>query len=251
MSEIEPFDFNGSDVRVLMIDREPWWVTADVCAVLGIVNARDAATRLDSDDVGSADVVDSAGRRNPNTNIVNESGLYELIIRSDKPEARVFRRWITSEVLPQIRETGRYAPADNDRARAVALARHVIALDEELSRAVGQLAIAAPKVESFDAYISAPDWTTNRDVAKILFPAVEEGPNTLLWHCEALGILYRNGADRHLTPYQEFVKYVRSHNVRGTGRARKRLFPEIQWSAEGVEWIYRKLRKAGVEVVRP
>jgi prophage antirepressor-like protein len=96
MSEITPFDFQGNSVRVITIDGEPWWVAADVCAAVGIVDARDP-------------VVDSAGRRNPTTWVINESGLYELIIRSDKPEARSFRRWVTAEVLPQIRKTGSYS----------------------------------------------------------------------------------------------------------------------------------------------
>lgn len=114
IGSVVPFDFGGLRVRVILRDGEPWWVAADVCAVLEIVNVSDALSRLDEHDIGQAEVVDSAGRRNPNARIVNESGLYELVIRSDKPAARPFRRWVTSEVLPAIRKTGSYAIAPRD-----------------------------------------------------------------------------------------------------------------------------------------
>ncbi len=109
MSEITPFQFGTHPVRVVTIDGEPWWVAADVCSVLGIIDVRDAVNRLYSDDRVQTPVVDSAGRINPNTWAINESGMYELVIRSDKPNAREFRRWITSEVLPEIRRTGSYS----------------------------------------------------------------------------------------------------------------------------------------------
>lgn len=105
-----PFTFQGSDVRTLQINGVPWFVVNDVCRILEISNPRDVASRIDSRWVGSADVTDSLGRTRA-TNIVNEPGLYELIFRSDKPEAKTFRTWIFEEVLPQIRKTGQYAPA--------------------------------------------------------------------------------------------------------------------------------------------
>lgn len=109
MSELTPFNFEGHDVRVLIIDDEPWWVVNDVCAVLGIADSRTVVQRLDEEDVAQARVLTPGGVQQ--TNIVNESGLYELIFRSDKPAAKAFRRWVTSEVLPQIRRTGGYAAA--------------------------------------------------------------------------------------------------------------------------------------------
>jgi anti-repressor protein len=103
------FEFHGASVRTVMKKGEPWWVAADVCAVLEIENPRDAIRkRLEKDDVDLVYTLRSNGRPYQMT-VVNEPGLYELIIRSDKPQARPFRRWITSEVLPQIRRTGRYS----------------------------------------------------------------------------------------------------------------------------------------------
>lgn len=108
MSEIMPFNYGDRAVRTVMIDGEPWFVAVDVCAILDIRDASDAVRRLDEDDRGLARVTDQLGRPQQ-TNIINESGLYELVIRSDKSEAKVFRRWITREVLPSIRRQGYYA----------------------------------------------------------------------------------------------------------------------------------------------
>ena len=104
MSDIEIFNFESHDVRVVLIDGEPWWVVNDVCAAIGIGNPRMAAERLDPDDVSQADVIDSMGRKQ-STNVVNEGGLYDLILRSDKPTARPFRKWVT-EKIKELRKYG-------------------------------------------------------------------------------------------------------------------------------------------------
>lgn len=104
------FVFNSVKIRTAIIDGEPWFVAKDVCEVLGIANSRDAVAELDKDEritVGNPDGNPRAG--NPLTfNAVNESGLYALIFKSRKPEAKAFRKWVTSEVLPTIRKTGEY-----------------------------------------------------------------------------------------------------------------------------------------------
>lgn len=112
MSEITPFNFNGHAVRVIIIDGEPWWVAADVCEALEISNVTQAVGRLDEADLCQAEV--SSGGQGRSVNVINESGLYELIVRSDKPAAKPFRRWVTTEVLPSIRKTGGYLPVQFD-----------------------------------------------------------------------------------------------------------------------------------------
>ena len=91
-------------MRTVGIDGEPWFVAADVCAALSIANSRDAATRLDEDKKGVATIDTLGGRQELGT--VNESRLYSLILGSRKPEAKRFKKWVTSEVLPAIRKTG-------------------------------------------------------------------------------------------------------------------------------------------------
>jgi hypothetical protein len=104
---IVPFDFGGREVRTVAINNEPWFNIGDLCAVLGIQNPRDvAAKNLDSEDV--AKIYVSSGGQQRKVWFTNEPGLYQLILRSNKPDARVFKRWITREVLPSIRKTGRF-----------------------------------------------------------------------------------------------------------------------------------------------
>lgn len=103
----EDEDHHFTNVRTKQINGEIWFVVNDVCACLGIGNGRHTITRLDPQDVITSDVLDS-NRRTQKTNMTNESGLYELIFHSRKPEARRFKRWVTKEVLPTIRKTGGY-----------------------------------------------------------------------------------------------------------------------------------------------
>jgi len=97
-------DGNAHAFRSLMIEGDPWFVAADVCSVLGIKNNSDAIKRLDDDEKASFNLGLSGGE----TNIVNESGLYSLILGSRKPEAKAFKKWVTAQVLPSIRKTGSY-----------------------------------------------------------------------------------------------------------------------------------------------
>jgi len=105
-AEIIPFDFEEQAVRIIMQDDEPWFIAADVCRVLELGNTSQALTRLDEDEKGvtTNDTLGGAQRMS----IINESGLYALVLTSRKEQAKRFRKWITSEVLPAIRRTGRY-----------------------------------------------------------------------------------------------------------------------------------------------
>lgn len=122
-AQIIPFDFEEQAVRVIMRGEDPWFVAADVCRVLGIVNSRDAVARLDDDEratinlnsVGKTD----ANRGNPNATIISESGLYALVLRSNGATTpgtvqHRFRKWVTAEVLPSIRKTGAYVAPGMD-----------------------------------------------------------------------------------------------------------------------------------------
>ena len=93
-------------VRTVIIKGEPWFVLADVCKALEISNSRMVASRLDSDELMSVKLT-SGGQRREMT-VVSESGLYAVILRSDKPQAKPFRKWVTTEILPTIRRTGGY-----------------------------------------------------------------------------------------------------------------------------------------------
>lgn len=108
MGDLVPFEFEGKTLRVVGTTACPLFPAVDVCSVLGHSNARKAVADLvDEDDVTAGDIIDSVGRIQK-TNLVNESGLYALIFGSRRPEAKRFKRWVTHEVLPAIRKTGRY-----------------------------------------------------------------------------------------------------------------------------------------------
>ncbi|MBK8508985.1 MAG: Bro-N domain-containing protein [Candidatus Competibacteraceae bacterium] len=106
MSSIVTFNFVAQRVRIVMRGNEPWFVAADVCEALTIANSRMALDRLDDDEKGVSSIDTPGG--NQELSIINESGLYSLILTSRKPEAKKFKKWVTSEVLPAIRKTGRY-----------------------------------------------------------------------------------------------------------------------------------------------
>lgn len=93
-------------IRTVVKDGEPWFVLADICKVLEISNSRMVAGRLDAEELMSVKLTSGGQRREMTT--VSESGLYIVILRSDKPQAKPFRKWVTTEVLPTIRRTGGY-----------------------------------------------------------------------------------------------------------------------------------------------
>lgn len=105
-NELQIFNYQSKEVRTVIIDGEPWFVLKDVCAILGIGNSRMVFDRLDDDEKGVSRIDTPGGPQE--TSIINESGLYNVILRSDKPEAKPFRKWVTGKVLPSIRKTGSY-----------------------------------------------------------------------------------------------------------------------------------------------
>lgn len=107
MNGLQVFSYEGKEVRTVRRGSESWWVLRDVCDVLDLTTPARVAERLEEDEVSQTHLIDSIGRRQE-TIIVSESGLYNVILRSDKPEARKFKRWVTHEVLPSIRRHGAY-----------------------------------------------------------------------------------------------------------------------------------------------
>lgn len=144
---------NSEDVNTVVSNDEngvAWFVLSDVCAVLEISNPRNAKARLNSEDVNTVHIMDGK-RGNPNVTVVNESGLYDVVLDSRKPQARTFRRWITSEVVPALRATGQYtvpghpatqpapAPAVDPEALSVAVSAAVSQVLEPMSRVASAL----------------------------------------------------------------------------------------------------------------
>lgn len=156
-NEIMPFNFDGNDVRVIIIDGDPWFVGADVARTLGYGNSTDALNRhVDEDDrMNTVAFHDSITRGNPHTTIINESGLYALVFGSKLPAAKKFKRWITSEVIPTIRKTGSYSSLSGlspDELELQRIEEYRQAVLERM-RVRAELELAAPKATRYDMLI--------------------------------------------------------------------------------------------------
>lgn len=175
-TEIQTFNFNTAPLRTL-IDKngDPWFVAKDVCNILEISNPSDALQSLDDDEktnLGNSYVWPEPGRR---PLIISEPGLYRLVMRSRKPEAKDFQRWVTHEVLPTIRKTGGYistVEADLDEdilAKAVLIAQKTIDLKNQQLRAKDeQIMELEPKAKALDTFTDVEDRLLVRDAAKVL-----------------------------------------------------------------------------------
>jgi anti-repressor protein len=166
-TEVIPFSFDGNAVRVIMRNGEPWWVLADVCKVLEISNPRDAASRLDDDEKDGVGITDAIGREQQTT-VINESGLYSVILTSRKEAAKRFKKWVTADVVPTIRKTGSYGLAAPQMSPAELMARALLAANDTLNEQRALISEMQPKVEALDRIASADGSFCFRDAAKML-----------------------------------------------------------------------------------
>lgn len=161
-------------VRAVMLEGEPWFVAADVCRALGIGNSSDAVKRLDDDEHALVSI-EGLSRGNDKANIINEPGLYGLVLASRKPEAKAFKRWITHEVIPEIRKTGGYVAGqemmDDDQLLANALMvaqRKIAERNKQLEAANAKIQADAPKVLFAETVEKAETCISIGTLAKIL-----------------------------------------------------------------------------------
>lgn len=174
MTGIELFQADNWSVRVVDVDGEPWFIAADIAISLGY-SATSAALRiLDDDDKGVHELHTPGGPQLFTT--VNEGALYELIMRSNLPTAKAFRRWVTHDVLPRIRRTGEYESASLPVPTLGEALEGWLATVRELEAARAEIVEAAPKVEAFDQLMSTDNASTFEVVAK----AVGIGRNNLI-----------------------------------------------------------------------
>jgi anti-repressor protein len=209
-NEIQRFDFRGASLRTLTDEEgEPWFVAKDVCDILGMSNPSMAVIALDKDEVAQIDPKDYLGsenRSNQAVNIVSEPGLYKLIMRSRKPEAKEFQRWVTHEVLPQIRKTGGYIPtseSDSDEdimARAVLVAQKTIKQkNQQIAEQQRRIVELEPKARFADAVAASDDTCLIGELAKMLLQnGIPVGQNRLFRLLRAEGYLGKSGSNRNM-----------------------------------------------------
>lgn len=182
-NEMQKFDFKGAALRTLTDGAgEPWFVAKDVCDILEISNPSDALKRLDDDERSRFNL----GRQGE-TNIVNEAGLYVLVLGSRKPEAHEFKRWVTHEVLPQIRRTGGYIPTSESDS------------DEDIMAKDAQIRVLEPKARFADAVAASDGTCLVGELAKMLRQnGMDIGQNRLFRLLQADGYLGKSGSNRNV-----------------------------------------------------
>lgn len=206
-NKIQRFDFRGAALRTLTDEAgEPWFVAKDVCDILELGNTTNALRALDEDEktnFTNCNVAQNGGRA---PLIISEPGLYKLIMRSRKPEAKEFQRWVTHEVLPQIRKTGGYIPtseSDSDEdimARAVLVAQKTIERkNQQIAEQQTRIVELEPKARFADAVAASDGTCLVGELAKMLRQnGMDIGQNRLFRLLQADGYLGKSGSNRNV-----------------------------------------------------
>lgn len=204
-NEIVPQVFKSSEFGAIRAmrsaDGEPWFVAKDVCDALELSNVTVALQRLDDDERAKFNL----GRQG-DTNVVNEAGLYMLILGSKKKEAHAFKRWVTHEVLPALRRDGAYVASDGTEDDATLMARALLAAKRAIDRKEQRIAELEPKALFADA-VSASDGTCLvGELAKMMTQAgYPIGQNRLFAKLREDGYLGKSGSNRNV-PLQRYVE---------------------------------------------
>jgi anti-repressor protein len=264
-----PFFFNEHEVRALTgEDGEPWFVARDVCNVLGLANITEALRGLESDEKADFKIpeVSSNGTRQARVYfIISESGLYQLIFKSRKPEAKEFTRWVKREVLPAIRKHGAYMTSDTlekailspdfviglatklkeERARAAELeAQKAKLAQEKIALAEANMALK-PKADLHDSLMEAGGAIEMGEAAKVLcrdYPGV--GRNKLFHFLRWAGVLMYNDK-RYNVPTQRFMNrgFFRVAMKTRDFLNRDYVYPQVYVKPEGMEYIHKLVGK--------
>lgn len=199
MNEVQLFNFENHEVRSLLINSEPWFIGKDVAEILGYSNPRDAISKhVDSEDKNSVAIRDGITRGNPNQTVINESGLYCLVLSSKLPSAKKFKRWITSGVLPALRKTGQYQVKELSgqelMAKALIEAQSVLAAKDK------QIEEMKPKVVFADAVATSHTSILVGELAKVLKQnGIDMGQKRLFaWLRENGFLIKRKGTDYNM-----------------------------------------------------
>lgn len=205
MDNLQTFSFNNQPVRTVQLNNQPYWVLKDVCDVLELSNPTVVANRLEDDERAKFNL----GRQGEAT-VITESGLYAVILRSDKPNAKEFRKWVTSEVLPAIRKTGAYLT--DEKAYDIthnpqSLADLLLQAGEQLKQKEIIIQEMKPKALFADAVASSKTSILIGQLAKILTQnGYQIGQNRLFEKLRSEGFLSsRKGADWNM-PQQRYVE---------------------------------------------
>ena len=242
MNNLQIFTFAGTaKVRTILEDDGIKFVAADVCNALGLGNTSQATSNLDEDEKGIS-IADTLGGKQTMVS-VTESGLYTLILRSRKPEAKAFRRWVTGEVLPSLRRTGTFTVLPDPPKPAYELpktfseAPRLLADTHDQAESLKhQIEAQRPAVAFVEHYVQAEGTFGLRETAKLLGMA----PRRFTECLRLQRILFREGG--HLQPYAEHLSA--GYFTLRTGEDNDHAWVQTRVTPKGVEWLRRRLQPA-------
>lgn len=205
MNELQIFNNEEfGEIRTITKDNEPMFCLADVCKALEITHVTDVKKRMKKDGVGTAEVIDSMGRKQKAT-FINEANLYKVIFQSRKPSAEKFTDWVTDEVIPSIRKNGGYIANQEKLTPEQIVANALVVAQNIITQKDKQIEEMTPKANYFDALVDKKLNTNIRDTAKEL----GVGEKAFVSFLIEKGYVFRQGKHRKLRPY---AKYAESGN---------------------------------------
>lgn len=252
-TNLQTWNYESSEVRTIQKNGEPWWVLADVCKVLDLSNPSKVADRLEPDEKANFEL----GLRGGATNCINESGLYAVILRSDKPQAKPFRKWVTNEVLPSIRKHGAYM-TDQTLERALTSPDFLIELATQLKAEQAQrkqlettvavqnqqIAELQPKASYYDVVLNCKDLISIGKIAKDYGWSAQKLNEYLHKH----GVQYKQGKTWLL--YQKYAGMgytsTKTHTYHGDDGREHAAEPHTYWTQKGRLFIYDLLKSDGI-----
>ena len=209
MNSLSVFEFESNQIRVVLVDNEPWFVAKDLCLVLELGNVSQSMSRLDEEEKNTI-ILNDGTPGNPNTTIVSESGMYSLVLGSRKSEAKAFRKWVTSEVLPSIRKNGAYSFKPKTQAEIlVESAQMLLEIERRQQRQESELALVKSDVQEIQQRaiaaekelkaLPAPEQPAQSRTARSNVNSLIRGycHRCAISHTEAYKNLYREFRDRY------------------------------------------------------
>lgn len=241
MSQVVPFSFEGANVRVVTIDNEPWFIAKDVADALGYVNTS-KAINTHCKAVESCNT--ETGGQVRAVQVIPERDVYRLVMRSKLPAAVRFEEWVVGDVLPTVRKTGSYAPAQVNLSDASALRGLLLGYTEQVLQLEHKIEVDKPKVEFYDVMVDSKELKPVITVAKTL----KTGQNRLFKYMRDNSILMSEGDNKNI-PYQQHQDAGRFHvkldkyQVPETGEVK--VTGRTYFTGKGILWIQQYIEQHG------
>lgn len=248
MNELQNFNFEGNEVRTVLINDEPYFVGKDIADVLGYLNTRDALSKhVDEEDKNSVAIHDGK-KGNPNQVVINESGMYSLVLSSKLPNAKKFKRWVTNEVLPSIRKHGAYM-TDEKIEEALLNPDTIINLATQLKNEREGRLIAEQQVKEFQPKVSYYDKVLSNDALMTISLIAKDygmsgaGMNKLL---HKLGVQYRQGGTWLLYAKYQRTGWTHSETTMVSRKdGTEKAVLNTKWTQKGRLGLYELLKANG------